>query len=64
MKDLPLFIYFSFARSFLTLTNTAPDDHVIQLDFRNNFNIELSLNCEYDFLEVCQSHGAAHSDGM
>lgn len=42
----------------LSRPTTAPDDHVIQLDFRNNFNIELSPNCEYDFLEVKQTpHG-------
>lgn len=58
-----IYIYFFFFHSFRFLsfthhknihTHKAPDDHVIQLDFRNNFNIELSPNCEYDFLEVCE----------
>lgn len=59
MADFLLFFFIYFVRFSRYHIATAPDDYVIQLDFRNNFNIELSPNCEYDFLEVYTAHGAA-----
>lgn len=38
----------------------APPNHLIKLDFRNVFNIELSPDCEFDYLEVHDGqHGFA-----